>query len=71
MDIQAKKLELLEWLLHINDLSIIKLIDKLKQTSTKTVQKLQYTQPEYGCLKGQIEMSDDFDDPIEDFKEYM
>lgn len=25
----------------------------------------------FGCLKGQIKMSDDFDEPLEDFKEYM
>jgi len=25
----------------------------------------------YGSWKGQIEMSDDFDAPLEDFKEYM
>ena len=26
---------------------------------------------EFGCLKGQIWMSDDFDAPLEDFKDYM
>jgi len=25
----------------------------------------------YGCLKGKIRMSPDFDEPLEDFKEYM
>jgi len=24
-----------------------------------------------GCLRGQYKMSDDFDEPLEDFKEYM
>ena len=27
--------------------------------------------PVFGCLKGQIWMSDDFDEPLEDFKDYM
>jgi len=27
--------------------------------------------PKLGCLKGQIWMSDDFDAPLEDLKEYM
>jgi len=27
--------------------------------------------PQFGRLKGKIEMSDDFDDPLEEFKEYM
>jgi hypothetical protein len=25
----------------------------------------------FGCAKGQIRMAPDFDDPLEDFKEYM
>jgi hypothetical protein len=25
----------------------------------------------FGCLKGKIEMTDDFDEPLEEFKEYM
>lgn len=27
--------------------------------------------PKFGCAKGKIYMSNDFDEPIEDFKEYM
>jgi len=27
--------------------------------------------PKFGCMKGKIWMSDDFDEPLEDFKEYM
>jgi hypothetical protein len=27
--------------------------------------------PRPGCMKGQIWMSDDFDAPLDDFKEYM
>jgi hypothetical protein len=27
--------------------------------------------PVFGCMKGQIKMSADFDEPLEDFKEYM
>jgi hypothetical protein len=27
--------------------------------------------PVFGCLKGQIKISDDFDEPLEDFKDYM
>jgi len=25
----------------------------------------------FGCMKGKVWMSDDFDEPLEDFKEYM
>jgi antitoxin (DNA-binding transcriptional repressor) of toxin-antitoxin stability system len=27
--------------------------------------------PVFGCAKGQFKMADDFDAPLEDFKEYM
>jgi hypothetical protein len=27
--------------------------------------------PVFGCLQGQIQMSDDFDEPLDDFKDYM
>ena len=27
--------------------------------------------PQPGCMKGKIWMADDFDEPLEDFKEYM
>jgi len=27
--------------------------------------------PKLGCMKGRIWMSDDFDEPLDDFKEYM
>ena len=27
--------------------------------------------PVFGCLKGQIWMSDDFDEPLEEMREYM
>jgi len=27
--------------------------------------------PVFGCLEGQIQMSADFDEPLDDFKEYM
>ena len=31
----------------------------------------QKRKPKPGCMSGKIWMSDDFDEPIEDFKEYM
>ena len=40
----------------------------LTYTPAKTKQQ---KTPIFGCLKGQIWMSDDFDEPLEDFKDYM
>jgi Protein of unknown function (DUF2281) len=27
--------------------------------------------PQFGCAKGMFKMSDDFDEPLDDFKDYM
>lgn len=39
----------------------------LSKRNKETIKK----QPQYGCAKGLIYMSPDFDEPLEDFKEYM
>ena len=41
------------------------LIEKAKRKSQKA------PIPKFGSLKGKIKMSDDFDAPLEDFKDYM
>ena len=41
------------------------LIEKAKKKDTKNVK------PKFGSLKGKIKLSVDFDEPLEDFKEYM
>ncbi len=38
---------------------------------TKSKQKGKVKQRNFGAAKGFFEMSDDFDEPLEDFKEYM
>ena len=37
----------------------------------KSKKKNKNKQPKFGCAKGQIYMSPDFDEPLVDFKEYM
>ena len=39
-------------------------------TFTPAKQEPQKT-PVFGCAKGQFKMADDFDEPLEDFKDYM
>ena len=68
MDLASKKLELLDWLMHINDVKLLSQIEKLKQQLTPVTTK---EQPVFGRLKGKIKMSPDFDAPLDDFKEYM
>jgi len=38
-------------------------------TKRKKEQKSKF--PQFGCAKGQIKMSPDFDEPLTDFNEYM
>ena len=66
MDLSSKKLELLDWLMHINDSKLLMQVENIKsQFSTVTPE-----QPVFGRLKGKIKLSSDFDAPLPDFKEY-
>lgn len=68
MDINTKKLELLEWLLHVEDSSLLSKVEDLKSSFKKNEKN---NQPVFGRLKGLIEIKPDFDAPLEDFKDYM
>ena len=71
LNVSNKKLELLDWILHLDDKSVLESLEYLKQNSLIHEKIAKEDQPEYGCLKGLIEISDDFDEPLEDFKDYM
>ena len=43
-------------------------VDFLLRKRKKEIKK---KKPKFGCAKGQIYMSPDFDEPLEDFKDYM
>ena len=61
------------------DANISKLPDDLKEQVNNYVEFLLQKEaakkekpiPMFGALKGMIVMADDFDEPLEDFKEYM
>jgi hypothetical protein len=38
---------------------------------TKQEKGIEPKKPEFGCAKGRFKMSPDFDEPLEDLKEYM
>ena len=38
---------------------------------SKREKEIQQKKPKYGCAKGEIYISPDFDEPLDDFKEYM
>lgn len=68
MNVEAEKLELIEWILNLRNISAIKEIKKVKRAAAK---------PKTGTRKfggGKhifTYVADDFDEPLEDFKEYM
>jgi len=38
---------------------------------TKKKKEIKKNKPEFGCARGQIHITADFDDPLDDFKSYM
>lgn len=50
---------------------IEKLIDKSKDKEKHSGQKVKLQKREFGALKGKIHLSADFDEPLEEFKDYM
>ena len=48
---------------EVNDFIDFLMIKKKRELNKK--------KPKFGCAKGQIYISPDFDEPLDDFKEYM
>jgi hypothetical protein len=44
---------------------------KVKVSATLEAAEPSKAKPRFGCLAGKIVMAPDFDEPLEDFKEYM
>lgn len=62
-DIDALPAEFKNELAHI--------VQTFKRISENLTKKEENPKREAGTLKGKIWMSDDFDEPLEDFKDYM
>ena len=45
--------------------------DFIDYLMTKKEKEFKKKKPKFGCAKGQIYISPDFDEPLDDFKEYM
>lgn len=46
-------------------------IDFLTSKARKQVSLQQKPKPQFGCAKGMVNLHPDFDEPLDDFKEYM
>ncbi len=68
MSVETQKLELIEWILKLKDTSAIREIMKVKKSTTKRKTGVR----KFGGGKHIFTyVSEDFDEPLEDFKEYM
>jgi hypothetical protein len=47
------------------------LVEKTKKNKTESQPNHKINKRVFGCLKGKIQLSDDFDAPLDDFKDYM
>lgn len=68
MTVETQKLELIDWILNLKDNSLLAEIARLKNAKIRT----KTSRRKFGCGKGIFTyVSEDFDEPLEDFKEYM
>jgi hypothetical protein len=47
------------------------LVDKTKKNKKESDPNQKLNNRVFGCLKGKIQLSDDFDEPLDEFKDYM
>jgi len=52
-------------------LEVIDFIDFLLSKNKQPANSVEKNRPKFGSAKGMFVMKDDFDEPLEDFKEYM
>jgi hypothetical protein len=68
MNVEAQKLEIIEWLLKLKDDSAIKEVLKVKKTHPRQKRAAR----KFGGGKNIFTyVAEDFDEPLPDFKEYM
>jgi hypothetical protein len=68
MSVEAQKLELIRWILNLKDNAAINKIVKMKNASITPKQTVR----KFGCGKNIFTyVSEDFDDPLPEFKDYM
>ena len=69
MAIETKKLEIINWIIQLKDFSIVQEILKVKEKKSRSIDT---TKGKFGCGKGIFTyVSEDFDEPLDDFKDYM
>jgi hypothetical protein len=70
MNVNAQKLELIEWILKLGDAGAIREIMKIKEIASH--RKPQMNTRKFGGGKHIFTyVAEDFDEPLDDFREYM
>jgi hypothetical protein len=68
MNVEAQKLEIIRWILNLKDTSIIDEIIKIKKKKFESKPGAR----KFGCGKNIFTyVSEDFDEPSDDFKDYI
>jgi hypothetical protein len=69
MNIETQKLELIEWISRLQNIHIVNEIQNIKQKEKKPEQE---STRKFGSGKHIFTyVADDFNEPLDDFKEYM
>ncbi len=74
MDLTSKKLELIDWLMHLNDASLLRQIEKLKRQFTASEKKKPESNNKNDFTKyllGWPEMTDDEMEAIEEKRKHF
>jgi hypothetical protein len=65
------KKQLIEEIEQIPESKLAEIYDLIHYFRIGLTQEKPKITPKFGCAKGMFKMSDDFDEPLEDFKDYM
>jgi hypothetical protein len=71
-DIEHLKYQLISWIIMLNDTNLLMELSKISQNAAQTPQEPPKKVRQFGSMKGLVVyMSKDFNEPLEEFKEYM
>lgn len=71
-DIEHLKYQLISWIIMLNDTNLLMELSKILQNAPQAQQEPPKKVRQFGSMKGLVVyMSEDFNEPLEEFKEYM
>ena len=73
MSLEAKKLKLIQWISELNKQEVVEQLLSIKHRLDSKQKRTLSSEKRgaFGAIEGEAWMTDDFNSPLEDFKEYM